>query len=75
MKDGDKNNDGRIDFDGERLRGCSGSMGCPGYGRIWLFPIIPPSRGLGEPKSFTGLTSLVSLVPCLEFLKMMEGVQ
>lgn len=83
MKDGDKNNDGRIDFDGEGRGGWGGgALAALGLQAGWVrsgrgapvrfnarAPPCAPGPG-GRPED--PLTSLLLLA---EFLKMMEGVQ
>uniref|UniRef100_A0A8I3P6K6 Troponin C, skeletal muscle n=1 Tax=Canis lupus familiaris TaxID=9615 RepID=A0A8I3P6K6_CANLF len=71
MKDGDKNNDGRIDFDGEGGRGARGA-GRGARGGAPTRPSVALSAGR-EPRRCVRLT-LPRSIPA-EFLKMMEGVQ
>lgn len=71
MKDGDKNNDGRIDFDGEGRGGAGGAEpgGTPG---AWPRR-TGRSAGWGALGGFVRFMLLLSFPA--EFLKMMEGVQ
>lgn len=79
MKDGDKNNDGRIDFDGEGRGSLGrGSLVVAGEGAVGDARERPRQRpwlcgqGCG---ALGGFVQYLLPLPSAEFLKMMEGVQ